>query len=382
MNQIALYNLDPAAQLLMFGALLAVFPMGWVLWKARSHSVAGRQFRLTLFTLFLTFDLVVFGSFTRLTDSGLGCPDWPGCYGQTNPMAAHTPIEQAQQTLPSGPVTHQKAWIEMIHRYLATSVGALLFVLFLWACWRRFIQMDKSTSVWWPGLTLIWVCLQGAFGALTVTMKLFPAIVTLHLFAGLVLLALLTQQVWQFRAGSYLKNETPTGQLKFSSNWHLLIWGGTVILIMQILLGAWVSTNYAVLACETFPQCQESWWPAMDFSTGFQIWRPLGLVASGELLPFDALTAIHYAHRLMSYMVACYLLGLAFLIRRRLQKHADFMKWSRNLIAVILMQFFSGVSNVVLGWPMLAALMHTAGAALLLALMTWGVNLSRPQQRN
>jgi len=119
----ALYDLAPLWELLVFGALIALVPLGWTAWRHRASSGSRRLQALTVLTLFLTFDLVLFGAFTRLTDSGLGCPDWPGCYGQSNPVQANAEISAAQQALPSGPVTHTKAWIEMIHRYLATSVG-------------------------------------------------------------------------------------------------------------------------------------------------------------------------------------------------------------------------------------------------------------------
>ena len=159
---------------------------------------ARRLQALTVLVLFLTFDLVLFGAFTRLTDSGLGCPDWPGCYGNASPSGAHAQIEQAQAAMPTGPVTHGKAWIEMIHRYVAMGVGVLILTLAAgtWALRRR----GAAVSPWWPTITLVWVCVQGAFGAWTVTMKLFPAMVTMHLLAGLVLLALLCRQAVAYDA--------------------------------------------------------------------------------------------------------------------------------------------------------------------------------------
>ncbi|MBY0410648.1 MAG: COX15/CtaA family protein, partial [Burkholderiaceae bacterium] len=194
-----LYDLAPLLEVMFLGLVIALGPLVWVWVRNRRSSPVKRLQALTVLTLFLTFDLVLFGAFTRLTDSGLGCPDWPGCYGSSSPVGARTEIAAAQEMLPTGPVTHGKAWIEMIHRYLATSVGVLIIVLTV-ASWVQLRRARKNAgqappiSPWWPTFTLLWVCLQGAFGALTVTMKLFPAIVTLHLMGGLVLLSLLCVQ--------------------------------------------------------------------------------------------------------------------------------------------------------------------------------------------
>ena len=159
--------------------------------------------------MFFTFDLIMFGAFTRLTDSGLGCPDWPGCYGQANPLQAHADISAAEAAMPTGPVTVMKAWIEMIHRYLAIAIGVLILTLAVgtWVLRRR----GSAVSPWWPTATLAWVCLQGAFGAWTVTMKLFPAMVTLHLLAGLVLLALLCRQARSRRTRTITRTDGRIG---------------------------------------------------------------------------------------------------------------------------------------------------------------------------
>src|SRR5215217_6897247 len=172
-------------------------PLAWV-WLRNRGAGAGRRLQaLTVLTLFLTFDLVLFGAFTRLTDSGLGCPDWPGCYGNASPTGALAQIRAEEARMPTGPVTHGKAWVEMVHRYLATGVGVLITTLAI-ATW---LQRKRGVPVQprWPAFTLAWVCLQGAFGALTVTMKLFPAIVTMHLLGGMVLLALLAMQAVAYR---------------------------------------------------------------------------------------------------------------------------------------------------------------------------------------
>jgi cytochrome c oxidase assembly protein subunit 15 len=201
------------------------------------------------------------------------------------------------------------------------------------------------------------VCIQGAFGALTVTMKLYPAIVTAHLLGGLLLLALLTAQHQVYRGW----------RLVLGPGLHRLAWALFMLLWLQIALGGWVSTNYAVLACPDFPTCHGQWWPSMDFQQGFQIARPLGERREGGYLSFDALTAIHYTHRLAAYVVLSVMLGYAALLWRQGPEHRRYAGW---LLAGAMWQFFSGLSNVVLGWPLLAALAHTAGAAGLVMVLT------------
>ena len=160
-------------------------------------------------------------------------------------------------------------------------------------------------SPWWPTLALFWVCLQGAFGAWTVTMKLFPAIVTLHLLGGTGLLALLCVPAVGLSRAARQQQATV-----ISPGLRALLWLGLGLLVLQVALGGWVSTNYAVLACSSFPTCQGSWWPAMDFSQALQIWRPLGLLQDGSNISFAGLTAIHYLHRLAAYVVVAALAGL------------------------------------------------------------------------
>ncbi len=372
MNAQALFDLSPLLRILLLGALLAVPPVLWVGYRQRKARTSNWAQALTLLTLFLTFDLILFGAFTRLTDSGLGCPDWPGCYGHASPVGASAPIAAAQNAMPDGPVTLGKAWVEMIHRYLATVVGALITVLTVSAWIGHFRQgrhaQVKGISRWWPTLTLIWVCLQGAFGALTVTMKLFPAIVTLHLLAGMLLLVLLC---WQLVRASQFSGARSLASI--SSGLRGLLWFTAVALLLQIALGAWVSANYAVLACSDFPRCQGSWWPLMDFEQGFEFWRPLGVTQGGEFLNMAALTAIHYVHRL----AACIVLLLLGLLAWRLNAVLALRQCSRWLAALTGLQLATGLSNVVLGWPMLAALLHTGGAAALLLALIWALASSR-----
>ena len=358
MNTQELYNLSPTIRLMLMGLVVAIGPLAWVWLRNRKAPVARRLQVLTLVTLFLTFDLVIFGAFTRLTDSGLGCPDWPGCYGHASPVGAQLHIEAAQTAMPSGPVTFPKAWIEMIHRYLATGVGVMILTLAVTSWLER---KRVHISPWWPTFTLVWVCLQGAFGALTVTMKLFPAIVTLHLLGGMVLLALLKGQAVRYNQA---QGGQPYVTLPTGTRWLVLATFG--LLWLQIALGGWVSTNYAVLACTQFPGCQGSMWPDMDFRLGFTLWRELGAGMNGDNITFAALTAIHYVHRLSAYVVFAAILALTI----RLYRLPTLRKQGQWLAGLALLQLATGLGNVLLGWPLAAAVLHTGGAAALVIVLT------------
>ncbi len=360
MNLQPLFDLSPLFRLMLVGIALAAGPLVWVWWRGRHATPVKRLHALTVLTLVLTFDLVLFGAFTRLTDSGLGCPDWPGCYGNASPLGASAQISAAQAAMPTGPVTASKAWIEMIHRYLATGVGVLILVVAA-ASWRNDTSSAHSQK-WWAMATLVWVCVQGAFGALTVTMKLFPAIVTLHLLGAMVLLVLLTVQVQQQSRDGF--GDVVPG---VTATLRTLLWSTFAALILQIALGGWVSTNYAVLACREFPQCQGEWWPAMDFAQGFQLWRELGLTRDGSNIGFEALTAVHMAHRMMALVVVVLASALILVLRTKpaLQRAA---RWFAVLLGL---QVITGLSNVVFDWPLAAALLHTGGAAALVIVMTW-----------
>ena len=346
--------MDPSALfwLAVKAVAIAALPLAYVTLSKDPH----KHRRLAWVTAFLTLDLVMFGAFTRLTDSGLGCPDWPGCYGHSNPLSAGEQIHAAETALPSGPVTMTKAWIEMLHRYFAMAVGFLIIVLTVlaWRRWRRAPQQPP----WLATMTLVAVCLQGAFGALTVTMKLQPAIVTAHLLGGVGLLALL---VWLALREAPLLPVDPR-----AAACRPLAAVAALLLVTQIALGGWVSTNYAVLACPDFPACHGRIVPAdMDFAAGFTLWRDLGMTAGGVPIPFQALVAIHWTHRSFAYVVLAVLALLAW----RLWPLAGVSASARALAAVLALQFATGLSSVVLSWPLLLAVLHNGGAAVLVALL-------------
>ncbi len=356
MTEQSLVDFAPLARLVLLALVLALLPLAWV-WlrpprgallvggnqapQSLQHAtLQARLQALTALTLFLTFDLIVFGAFTRLSDSGLGCPDWPGCYGQVSPWGAQADIQAAQNATPGGPVTWGKAWIEMIHRYLAMTVGMLILVMAAVA-WRA--RRGLPLSPWWPTATLVWVLVQGLFGKYTVTLKLYPAVVSLHLLGGLVLLVLLAVQHEVFKrtaAGAGLRLRAATRRLA---------WCASAVLALQIVLGAWVSTNYAVLACTGFPACSGQWWPEMDFGHGFTLLRGLGEGAGGRGLTLQALVAIHMAHRLFALVAV---LVLALLAWRLWRGAGAERRFAAALGLLLLLQVISGLSNVVLGWPL------------------------------
>ncbi|HCY62144.1 MAG TPA: heme A synthase [Oxalobacteraceae bacterium] len=347
-------------QLAIKGLLVALLALATV-WASRD---ANKYRKLAWVTLFLTFDLIMFGAFTRLTDSGLGCPDWPGCYGHANPLQAHAQISAAEAAMPQGPVTVAKAWIEMIHRYLAMGVGVLIIAL-MTVAWRNrararrmAVAVPAASSPWLPSFLFVFVCLQGAFGAWTVTLKLQPVIVTIHLLLGMGLLALLT---WLAA-----RQSPPAAVAAAGRNLRIPAALALLVLFCQIALGGWVSTNYAALACTDLPTCHGAWLPEMDFDNGFTLWRDLGKTAAGDFLPFPALTAIHWTHRVFALAVTAAVGWVAC----RAMKVAGLRKTGIWLLAALALQVLVGVSTIYLNWPLALAVAHNGGAALLVLLLT------------
>ncbi|MDH3465644.1 MAG: COX15/CtaA family protein [Gammaproteobacteria bacterium] len=343
-------------KLASYGLLVALLPlsMAWV------SDDPDKYRKLIWITLFLTLDLIMFGAFTRLTDSGLGCPDWPGCYGQSSPVEAHDDITAAELADPGGPVTVMKAWIEMIHRYLAMGIGVLIIALMViaWHRWIKSERRDRKFAPMFPTVLFLFVCLQGAFGAWTVTMLLHPFIVTTHLILGMTLLALLA---WLgARQTEHPHVAPPAAALRIPAALAF------ILLMVQIALGGWVSSNYAALACPDLPLCLGSAFPAMDFTNGFTLWRDLHMTASGELISYEALVAIHWTHRLVALVVV----GLVAWVALRALKTEGLKKTAYWLLIIIALQFITGVSLISLHLPLLLAVAHNGGAALLLFLLT------------
>jgi cytochrome c oxidase assembly protein subunit 15 len=359
------YNLAPLLGILGAGTLIALVPLS-LFWRRRQGDAPALRLQaFAWLVLFLSFDLVLLGAFTRLSDSGLGCPDWPGCYGHASPLGASEHIAAAETAVPTGAVTVTKAWIEMLHRYSATAIGLLVIALLVLAL-RESRRSGGRISARWAAITFVWICMQGAFGALTVTMRLYPAIVTLHLLAGFGLLVVLALQAEHYAPRP----------ITLSAALRAGLIAVAALTVVQVALGGWVSSNYAVLACRDFPTCQGSWWPPMNLAEGFDVVRPLGQSGDAGYLPFAALTAIHLAHRLGALVLLPALLALAW----RLHVAGPEMRpWALGLLGLTAWQTASGLSNVLLGWPLAAAVAHTGGAAALVVVLT--VLLARSARR-
>ncbi len=306
----------------------------------------------------LTFLVVVVGAYVRLSDAGLGCPDWPGCYGNLTPANAHGHIQQAVQDQGGthGPVSLPKAWKEMGHRYLAGALGLLILaVAFLAWLLRKALHQ----SPWLPMLIVLVVAVQATLGKWTVTMLLKPAIVTAHLIGGMCTFALLVWlalRQWPFEAsGSDARVRSVRGLAVMAF----------VVLCLQIILGGWVSTNYAALACPDLPLCRGALVPPMDFGNAFHVVRELGMTPDGGLLSGEALTAIHWVHRTFALIVVATFAGLAY----RLIRDTGLRTLGWFLVVALAAQFLLGLANVALGLPLALAVAHNAGAAVLLATM-------------
>lgn len=313
---------------------------------------------LILLTLILTLGVVSLGAYVRLSDAGLGCPDWPGCYGHLTPHHAAEKIDAALSQDPHGPVSHAKAWKEMAHRYLAGTLGLLVFAI-AFTGWR--LRRETQGSPVLPMLLLALIIFQALLGMWTVTRLLKPLIVTAHLLGGMATVSLL---LWL-----WLRERGQSAHAYFAQAGHLrsAAMFGLLLVIVQIALGGWVSTNYAALACTDFPRCQGQWVPPMDFEHAFTLHRELGETASGDLLPMAALTAIHWVHRLMALVVVLVLSVLVV----RLLRAPGYATLGLAIGGLLLWQVSLGISNVLFSLPLSLAVAHNAGAAWLLCALVW-----------
>ncbi len=313
---------------------------------------------LLLAALILTFGVVSLGAYVRLSDAGLGCPDWPGCYGKLTPHHAADAIDAELAERPDGPVSHAKAWKEMAHRYFAGTLGLLVLGIAVLG-WRQ--QRTVAGGPGLPWLLLGLIVFQALLGMWTVTQLLKPLVVTAHLLGGMATLSLLLWVWLRERSRFSHAYDARIDSLRAAATL------GLALVVTQIALGGWVSSNYAALACTDFPLCQGVWMPAMDFEPGFTLHRELGETATGDLLPMTALTAIHWAHRVMALIVALYLGWLVL----RLLRAPGYAGMALVVGSLLALQVSLGISNVLLSLPLAVAVAHNAGAALLLASLVW-----------
>lgn len=342
-------------------------------------------FRLiTLFSILLCFCVVVFGAYVRLSDAGLGCPDWPGCYGHIGiPDAAHE-VVAAEQKFPERPVEAPKAWKEMIHRYLASTLGLLIVVL---ACMSVALRKHATMPRKLPWFLVALVTFQGILGMWTVTLQLKPLVVTAHLLGGMSTLSLLfwlglsvyrkpaaaapmgtarmprsEREAYAALARTDARTLPAAAAPPALRNWAAV---GLLAVAMQIFLGGWTSTNYAALACPDFPTCHGQWLPETDVEEAFTMWRGLGVNYEFGVLDNRARVTIHFFHRIGAIVVSALLLalGLLLILRGRSRLWRGF---GGLVLGALALQIAIGIMTVKLQLPLLLAAAHNAGAAVLL----------------
>lgn len=308
------------------------------------------------FASILALLVVMLGAYTRLTDAGLGCPDWPGCYGHMVLPSAQNELSVAQTHYPHLPIESRKAWTEMAHRYVAGSLALLIFTIG-W-CVLQYRRHGGYLPWILPLALVLLVVFQALLGMWTVTLKLLPVVVMGHLLGGMLIFASLCYFCMQL--SGVLGENIPV--------WRVAITIGIVLVFCQIALGGWVSSNYAGVACIGFPQCNGQWLPALHFSQGFNLFSPVGANYQGGVLDNDVRVTIQFIHRLGALIVTSYVLVLSLLLRLCI-KNGYLRRVAALAVILVLIQCALGVVNVVYFLPLWVAVMHNGVAALLLATM-------------
>lgn len=373
-------------------------------------------FKLALFACAVAIMVLGLGAFARLVDAGLGCPDWPTCYGHILWPETAAEVDVANQAFPDTPVEHDKTWPEMVHRYFAQGLGFIVIGLYIVALRQDKqrqpaklitsllvlnIAMTVATIVYGvvmepyavasvalsmlallylglvrgvsrqpyklPAFILAFIILQGLFGMWTVTLKLWPQVVTSHLLGGFTTLSLLwllvlryNNQHWYFPASALVK-------LRALRPWVI---AGLVIVIVQVALGGWTTSNYAAVACPDLPACQGQWLPPMDFSEGFAITQSIGPNYLGGLMTNEARVAIHFSHRLGAVVTTAYLVFLAYQLFIGIALR-ETKKMAGVVLLVLALQVSLGLANVFFNFPVYVAVAHNlVGALLLLTMIT------------
>ncbi|WP_067582135.1 COX15/CtaA family protein [Endozoicomonas ascidiicola] len=329
-----------------------------------NNEVKKKGFNLALVATLLASIVVGLGAYTRLVHAGLGCPDWPGCYGFLTVPDTQQEIAQAETLFPEAPVEVDKGWAEMIHRYIAGTLMLLVLAIVIQALRNR-CEPDQPIKL--PIFILLLITLQAAFGMWTVTLKLWPQIVTAHLLGGFATFSLLF--LLTLRLSGRLKNRLPrqsTGVLKGMGTLCLLV------VISQVSLGGWVSSNYAALACPDLPMCQGQWLPSMNFSEGFDVGQDIGPNYLGGQLHAEARTAIHFSHRIGALFTTLLVIALVLISLKKAARLGNrsagetlrLLSWS--ILLLLLVQVGLGLSNIFWSLPLNVAVAHNLGGALLL----------------
>lgn len=316
-----------------------------------------KYYRINLFCIFLAFAVITLGAYVRLSDAGLGCPDWPGCYGHIGVPQDHAAVAENY----TRPLEQHKAWKEMAHRYLAAAFGLFILAMLFFA-WTQRKRMHQQFVL--PIALLGMVLFQGALGMWTVTLLLKPLIVTAHLLGGMSLLALL---LWSLlRQGNHLSGMAAgrqTGLIRVTAGLAL------IVLTVQIFLGAWTSTNYAALACTDFPTCHGQWWPQTDYKEAYTLWRGLGVNYEFGVLDSVPRATIHMVHRLGALVTTGVMLVLAAMLFTLGRRERRWSKLGIGLLLALALQVVLGITAVVGHLPLPVAVAHNGGAALLLCVV-------------
>lgn len=318
------------------------------------------QKKITLITFLLGFVVIVLGAYTRLTDAGLGCPDWPGCYGQVLAPTSDHAVQSANLEYPDAPVDVAKAWTEMVHRYFASTLGALILLL---ALITHFNKNATTQEKWLTRGLFGLVVFQGILGMWTVTLKLFPMVVMSHLLGGLLTVSLLWC-LW------HMQSVKPTHIQGPSPKSFVLICAGA--LFAQIALGGWTSTNYAALSCPNFPFCTDTFLPAFD-SKAFNLFGALKLDDPLQFMTIEARQTIHMLHRIGAFVVTLMLIGLSVILMKYQQnsatKNQKITRLNGMMMFLLSIQLILGISNVLALLPLKVAMAHHAVAVVLLLLL-------------
>lgn len=326
--------------------------------------------RIVTIAMLLAFFVVMLGAYTRLTDAGLGCPDWPGCYGHLVLPEAGKALDSAQSTYPQFPVETRKAWTEMSHRYAAGTLAVLIFIIGGYSLLHR--NRSGLLSRGLPCVLMLLVLFQAALGMWTVTLKLLPVVVMAHLLGGILIFSCLSRLRLQL---SHVKPVYVGGY------WRFFVTLGALIVFCQIALGGWVSANYAGIACIGFPQCNGEWVPKLQFAQGFYLFSPVGQNYQGGLLDNEARATIQFIHRIGALVTLIYLLTLTSLILRRC--HSLSLRLMASLtMTLVTTQVLLGLVNVIYLLPLWAAVAHNGVAALLMASLLMSLYLVQRRPSN